>query len=292
MPNVNETLARTARVVVGVDQSHNAAVAADWAAGVALARDEMLTLVAAIDLPTTAGSPHEPTAAIGAWHSQGRAVLSETSARLAAKYPKLRIETDLSDREPVDILTELSKDADLVVTGTRGHGGFTGMLLGSVSHRVAAHAHCPLVVVPEEQGAEVRREVVLGLDRDEDPAPIDFAFETAARLALSVRAVRAFAPIELHPGLEVGDVDSGRREAVAAMENLLHQARERYPDVPVSFEAESGNSAAVLLAVGRGARLVVVGARRHQRHLWIRPGYTVLGLLSRSEVPVAVVPIQ
>lgn len=292
MPDMNETLQRTARVVVGVDSSQNAALAADWAAGVALARDEMLTVVTAIDLPAVAGSPHEPTGAIGAWHSHGRDVLTETSARLAAKYPKLHIETELSDREPVDILTELSLDADLVVTGTRGHGGFTGMLLGSVSHRVAAHAHCPLVVVPGEQPAEVRTEIVLGLDRDEDPAPIDFAFETAARLALSVRAVRAFTPIELHPGLQVEDVDGGRRTAVVAMEGLVRQARERYPDVPVSFEAESGNSVAVLLAAGRGARLIVVGARRHQKHLWIRPGYTALGLLSRSEAPVAVVPIS
>ena len=54
----------------------------------------------------------------------------------------------LREGHPADILLEEAKDADLLVVGTRGLGGFKGLLLGSVSHQVALHASCPVVVVP------------------------------------------------------------------------------------------------------------------------------------------------
>jgi nucleotide-binding universal stress UspA family protein len=287
---MNETPGHTARIIVGVDTSHNAAVAADWAAREALARHEMLTVVTAVDAPMIAGSPYEPGGAREARDRQGTALLNEVGERLAAQYSGLRLETELSERDPVHALTELSSDADLLVTGTRGHGGFTGMLLGSVSQRLAAYAHCPLVVVHGEQPGEPRPEVVLGLDHDTDPAPIDFAFDTAAKLGLSVRAVRAYGPVDTQAGVLIADVNTGRREAEFALDGQLGPARERYPHVPVSLEAESGNPVAVLLAAGRDAHLIVIGARRHHRHLSLRPGYTVHGLLSRSQTPVAVVP--
>jgi nucleotide-binding universal stress UspA family protein len=287
---MNESLERTARIVVGVDTSLNAAVAADWAAREALARGEMLTVVTAIDAAPIAGSPYESAGASAAHHRAGATVLAETRERLAAQYPELHLETELSERDPVHALTDLSSDADLLVTGTRGHGGFTGMLLGSVSHRLAAYAHCPLIVVPGKQPAETRPEVVLGLDHDTDPAPIDFAFDTAAKLGLSVRAVRAYGPVDTQAGVLIADVETGRREAEFALDSQLRSARERFPDIPVSLEAESGNPVAVLLDAGRAARLIVVGARRHHKHLSLRPGYTVHGLLARSETPVAVVP--
>ena len=52
---------------------------------------------------------------------------------------------------PAEVLVEASKDADLLVVGSRGHGGFIGMLLGSVSQHVLAHARCPVVVVRDPQ---------------------------------------------------------------------------------------------------------------------------------------------
>jgi nucleotide-binding universal stress UspA family protein len=54
----------------------------------------------------------------------------------------------IEDRHPADALVTLSADADLLVVGSRGRGGFTEMLLGSVSHAAVLHAACPVVVVP------------------------------------------------------------------------------------------------------------------------------------------------
>jgi len=61
----------------------------------------------------------------------------------------------VEDRNPAEALLELSADADLLVVGSRGRGGFTSLLLGSVSHQVVLHARCPVVVIP--LGAEDRK---------------------------------------------------------------------------------------------------------------------------------------
>jgi nucleotide-binding universal stress UspA family protein len=54
----------------------------------------------------------------------------------------------VQERHPADALLEVSSDADLLVLGSRGRGGFGGLMLGSITHAVVLHAHCPVVVVP------------------------------------------------------------------------------------------------------------------------------------------------
>jgi nucleotide-binding universal stress UspA family protein len=60
----------------------------------------------------------------------------------------LEVDKRLEARNPADALVEAGREADLLVVGTRGHGGFTGLLLGSVSQQVSHHAPCPVVIVP------------------------------------------------------------------------------------------------------------------------------------------------
>lgn len=76
-----------------------------------------------------------------------------TTALAAVSADDVPTEGRLVEGHPVGILIEASAHADLLVVGSRGHGGFVGALLGSVSHRCVAHAACPVVVVPPPQPA-------------------------------------------------------------------------------------------------------------------------------------------
>jgi nucleotide-binding universal stress UspA family protein len=74
-------------------------------------------------------------------------LLEQTVSETLGDHPAIVIGTEVVEGSTVQVLLDASKDADLVVVGSRGHGGFAGMLLGSVSQHVIAHAACPVVVV-------------------------------------------------------------------------------------------------------------------------------------------------
>lgn len=77
------------------------------------------------------------------------AVLEHELQLLQSRHPKLPpITTRAIQGHPGHALLDAAKDADLLVVGTRGHGGFAGLLLGFTSTYLAHHAPCPLVIVP------------------------------------------------------------------------------------------------------------------------------------------------
>lgn len=209
------------RIVVGVDGSKSALDAVRWAAREAHAREIPLTVVHAVHLPDAAVAPLEPEDFAERQEEAGLELLASAAVLIAASYPELKIETESTPGPPVRRLVELSSPDTLVVTGTRGHGGFMGMLLGSVSRALAGHAEGPLAVVrgSEHQsadglgdamvgvvdpadgsvvapavGADADGPVVLGVGPEAAEPAIEFAFETARRYGTSVRAVRAWWP--------------------------------------------------------------------------------------------------
>lgn len=75
--------------------------------------------------------------------------LNEALAPWREKYPEVDVVVEVVESgRPARILSGVSARSDLLVVGTRGRGGFTGLLLGSVSHALLYHAHCPLAVIP------------------------------------------------------------------------------------------------------------------------------------------------
>ncbi len=284
--------AHTPSIVVGVDSSDNASRAAAWAAREATDRGLALVLVHAVDLPGGAGAAAEPPGWADARREAGRKLLDRVRGALHEQFPELPVTTEVSDFSAAKSLVIMSGHAQFVVTGTRGHGGFAGLLLGSVSVKVAAHAQCPAVVVRGEEPGEPRDEIVLGVERGEPEAPIRFAFATAARLGAKVRAVRAWAPEPMYGGYYyAAETGAAEQQMVNDIEAALKPVREDFPDVEVSTYVSRGNTVPTLIEAARGSRLLVVGAHRHRTPLSVGVGSVVHGLLSHAPTPVAVVPI-
>jgi nucleotide-binding universal stress UspA family protein len=281
------------RIIVGVDSSDNATRAAAWAAREATDRALPLHLVHALDFPATAGLI-APEGYLQAGFAAGDKLLHRVSQALTEQYPALAITTETSELGAAETLVALSRGAELVVTGTRGHGGFAGLLLGSVSLRLASHAHCPVVVVRGEQPGDPVSEIVLGVEPHESDAPIRFAFASAEKLGVHLRVVRAWWPLPSYSGYSYASFDMPARtsEEQAEIADLLKGAREAYPNVPVITDVVRGNAVPTLIESSRGSRLLVVGAHRHHGPLSMGAGYVVQGLLAHSTAPVAVVPVD
>lgn len=280
------------RIVVGVDRSENAMRAAEWAAREAAAREVPLVLLHAIKLPEGYVLVGDVAARM---RNEGEALLRHVAQRLRARFPDLRLAAEVSDLAPAHALTDLSEQAALVVTGTRGHGGFAGMMVGSTSRKLGAHARCPLVVVHDGLPTEALAEVVLGVEPDQDPAPIRYAFAAAARYGAVLHAVRVWRPHVMYTSVAGGyceDLAETRSAEIESVNKLLGPCASSHPEVRVEVSAGRGNTVPVLIEAARGTRLLVVGARRRRGPLAIGAGYVVDGLLAHAVTPVAVVPIH
>ncbi len=83
--------------------------------------------------------------------TDSKVAMEDAVAEVLGPDSGIEITTEVIEGSPAHVLAELSKTASLVVVGCRGHGEFAGMLLGSVSEFLTAHAHCPVVVIRDHQ---------------------------------------------------------------------------------------------------------------------------------------------
>jgi nucleotide-binding universal stress UspA family protein len=139
------------RIVVGVDGSPSSARALRWAVQQARLTGAEVHAIAAWTPPTV--SAWSPVIAEEVdWSQDCAAGLEQSITEALAPDDAAAVQRHVVREHPAQALIDAAADADLLVVGSRGHGGFTGMLLGSVSQHVIAHAACPVVVVHE--GAE------------------------------------------------------------------------------------------------------------------------------------------
>ena len=139
---------RTEHVVVGVDGSAESAIAIAWAARYAKATGATIRAVMAWHFPGAVGAGPVGLAPVAVSGEVEQAKQSELDKAIAAGFgADLTVERKLVYGRAAQVLIDESKDADLLVVGSRGHGGFTGMLLGSVSTHCVTHAACPVTVV-------------------------------------------------------------------------------------------------------------------------------------------------
>jgi nucleotide-binding universal stress UspA family protein len=134
------------RIVVGVDGSKASRAALAWAARQAALTSAPLTVIMTWSLPPSYGFPV-------AWPddvdfaADAKSELDSSIHDVLGPTPSVTVSALLVEGHPSLVLVDASKSAALLVVGSRGHGEFTGMLLGSVSEFVSTHALCPVVII-------------------------------------------------------------------------------------------------------------------------------------------------
>ncbi len=144
MPGINS-------IVVGVDGSETSRTALAWAHDEAAHHGASLRVVTAWHLPPLPMAPRLGALPPEGYESQPKRnaleVLERLVAGLEAREPAVDVRSVVVEGNPAKVLIDESERCDLLVVGSRGLEGFSGMLLGSVSQHVVAHAKCPVVVV-------------------------------------------------------------------------------------------------------------------------------------------------
>lgn len=277
-------------VVVGVDGSARARHAAEVAAAEAVRRGTGLHLLYAFP-PLPAGADFDVMPVVDLLAGGGRLV-DELAAELAAAHPDLEITTSVHLGTPAVELVAASEDAALVVVGARGLGRLTGPLLGSVSQKVAAHAHGPVLVVREE-ARDTGGPVVVGIDpADGSPDAMAFAMEEARRRGVAVRVVHS----RYREAVTGEYFDSSAMQSLAELDERAEEAvrdavgswTEHYPDVDVELVQVPEHPVDALATEAPAAGVVVVGSRGRGGLAGLLLGSVSRGVLHRAPL-VAVV---
>ncbi|TNC21847.1 universal stress protein [Amycolatopsis alkalitolerans] len=267
-------------VVAGVDGSASALHAVRWAAREAARRAAPVLVLHTAFVPEP-----EPYSPVRLPRSYGDAVLEQGEQWLAeaAKAaheaaPEVTVRTEQRVGLAADHLVRASERAGLIVVGSRGLGGVAGMVLGSVAAAVAAHGHCPVVVVrgrTPEQAPPDSGPVVVGTDGSPgSDAAVAFAMQMAAERGVPVVAVY----VAHRSGVTLPAEVQRQLDAVTA----------RYPGVEVREQIVQDRPARGIVAAAEGAQLIVVGSRGRGGFAGLAFGSTSGGVLRQAPCPVAI----
>ena len=277
------------RIVVGVDGSEAADAALRWAVAEAGRHGaDLVALLAWNYLDQHHGEhgnkdqPFDPAYGEDDAREKLRAAVERVGATGAVEQ---RVVCDLTTRA----LLEAGAEADLLVVGTRGHGGFAGLLLGSVSERVLEHAHGPVTLVRTEDRGPADRPVVVGVDGSDTGArALHWAAEEARARRAPLQVVHAWQP-------PYGDTIS-TEEIVETIQGGAQQVLDEALADPaldglqVEGHLPSEGATRAMLALAPDASMVVVGSRGVGRFGRVLLGSTSRQLAHHSPCPITVVP--
>ncbi|MHA7263065.1 universal stress protein [Arthrobacter sp. TMN-37] len=302
-------------IVVGVDGSDQSVCALLWAAQEAERRRSPLYVVTAYTVPVFAASSMDAgyaTVDDSIIREGAQAVLDEAVGHLSGRGLEVipRIETG----DAAGVLLDLSEEADLVVVGSRGRGGFVGRLLGSVSSALPAHAKSPTVIVPlscaprfgqpqlvgsrsrGEPGppaSGIERVVVVGVDGSEQARRASLAAaEEAVSRGIPLRVICSIPPFNGSLAWVPAPLDREALHAdIAAQLNAGREwLRSHFPGLEITVEQLDGPPAEVLINASRTAELLVVGTRGRGGFTGMLMGSTSQGVIHHAKGPVMVVP--
>lgn len=268
-------------VVVGIDGSTDSMTALRWAAAVAAAQHAPLTVVHAV--PNEEGD-----VVISTSPEDAGEVLAAAAAEVAATHPDVTASLVQHPGSPVEALLDLGAEAAVVVVGSRGLGGFAGLLLGSTPMQVVPHARCPVVVVRPTPEPRLSGEVVVGYDGSPAAAAAAaFGFWHAAATEAAVRVVEVGRHVEHTGEVDVDALPLGSPEATFWAP--VRVVAEEYPTVPVRYESVEGRPARALVERGEGCVLLVLGTRGLGGFRGLLQGSVSQQVLHHATGPVAMV---
>ncbi|GAB3060042.1 universal stress protein [Micromonospora schwarzwaldensis] len=281
-------------VVAGVDGSPSSLAAADQAAVAAVARARPLLLVHGYLHPLGYGVPLNPyDLGVPAPTEQAEKMLERVAAELADRHPGLRVEVRQVAGGPGATLVQESRRAELVVVGSRGVGGFAGLLLGSVGSQLAQHGHCPVLVVrPAEQPIPVDGPVLVGVDGSESAAyAVELGADEADRRATELVLMHVRAPERgaAAPEAAAEATTAERAEAAELLGTAAARIRPAHPELRVTERpVVAASPETALREASADASLVVVGSRGRGGFAGLLLGSVSQALVQHAHCPVLV----
>jgi len=295
------------RIVVGYDGSASSKLALDWAVETAQEMGARLAIVHGVSMAATTTYPAMDYAAAQPYiESAAQQLVAEGAARAGTTLETERIATQYWMGSPAGQIIEESKDADLVVVGTRGRGRVLGGLLGSTSYSVAAHAHCPVVIVRGPAGSDDDEDLpapthpgsghpVIAASDGSEPSEraVDAAAAVAVRTGAPLHIIRVIQPIGPNAWVfaEGGNDLVDDRAVLAGAERSLDEVAQavstKHPDLEVTTQALLGDPGSVIAEQGDDAGLIAVGSRG-------RGGFAgmLLGSVSHRVIHEALCPVM
>lgn len=281
-------------IVAGVDGSQAALQAVRWAAVEARNYSCPLRLVHTLQWPLV-GYPIPPGLRAD-WtneiHEQGCAWLRQAEEAANLTAPEVRVEVHLLAGDPRQCLLTEAESARELVVGSRGLGGFTGMMLRSTSARVAQHAPCPVVVVHEPGTAN--GPVIVGLDGSAaSEQALGYAFDAASHAGVRLLTVHAWGDLGESEswlvrvaGMTFDDIEAVGHQMLAEQ---LTGWQDKYPGVSVESRVIHRQLPAdALIELGRQARMIIVGSHGRGRFTRLLLGSVSHAVAQHATCPVAV----
>ena len=282
-------------ILVAVDGSAESDAAVRWATREAVMRDADVTLMHVI-APVVVGWPARY---LQASFNESQ----EENARQVIEQAQKTVHTSLQDAEPPAVRTEVprsavaatlinaSRNAQMVVVGSRGMGGIGQVVLGSVSSGLVHYAHCPVAIVHGSQAHEPDHTspVLLGIDGSPaSEAATELAFDEASRRGVDLVALHAWSDVGVFPILGM-DWHQYEDEGHQVLAERLAGWQERYPDVQVRRRVVCDQPARWLLDESEHAQLVVVGSRGRGGFKGMLLGSVSTAVAQGAKAPVVVV---
>ncbi|MCQ4618986.1 universal stress protein [Corynebacterium sp. CCUG 65737] len=291
-------MSREDMVVVAVDGGEPSNNAVRWAANTANKRGVPLRLASSYTMPQFlyAEGMVPPQELYDDLQNECLRKIADARDIALEVAPDIKIGHTVAEGSPIDMLLDLSKESTMIVMGSRGLGGLSGMVLGSVSAAVVSHASCPVVVVRDDNAVTEDTKygpVVVGVDGSEvSVKATQVAFEEAQARGAELVAVHTYmdnsspAAGAIVTEDQLQQVDQQRAQK---LEDALSSFSTEFPNVTVRKVVTRDRPVRALVEQAQGAQLLITGSHGRGGFKGMLLGSTSRALLQAAPCPMMVV---